>query len=124
MSEGIVQYPDELPCEKCGKMTYYDGTMGAKAPCMHCGAPRPHTTTGSSGFLLIPFFLFFVLAIIMAVIDPLGMGEALIIPLFGIFLLIFLGLFAVFVFGAMKAKRELRQREEKEQAELSQDSNE
>ena len=104
MSE--VDVPDELPCEKCGKMTAYDGAIQAKLPCEHCGTPRPHTMTGSTGYGGLVFMIFFVAAIPVALI----FGEAAIVILFPIFLLIFLIFFAWFVIVGMKMKREARRK--------------
>ena len=98
-----VEVPDELPCEKCGEMTPYDGLINTKLPCRGCGTPHPHTP-GSTGFGAIVFMIFFVAAIPVALI----FGEAAIVILFPIFFLIFLIFFAWFVIVGMKMKRKAR----------------
>ena len=114
MSE--VEVPDELPCEKCGKMTAYDGLVGSLPPCEHCGAQTPHTMTGSTGCWGMPFLVFFVGAFLMVLIDPFGMGEGAIIILFPIFFLMFLALFSLFIFVGLKVKREERKKAAKEKS--------
>ena len=104
MSE--VEAPDELPCEKCGKMTAYDGVIETNPPCEHCGTPRPHTMTGSTGYCSLVFMIFFVGALLMVLIDPFGIGEGAIVIFVPIFLLMFLILFLRVVIVGRKMKRE------------------
>ena len=78
-----VNVPDELPCERCGKMTAYDGIIQAKLPCEHCGAPRPHTME-ATGKVMLPFIIFFVSALPVGLI----MGDEAIIILFPLFILL------------------------------------
>jgi len=111
MSE--VEAPDELPCEKCGKMTAYDGLIGAGLACEHCGTPRPHTM-GSTGYGGLVFMIFFVVALFMVLIDPFGMGEGAIVPIFGIFALMFLFFFLRVVIVGRKMKREAREKASQE----------
>ena len=63
--------PSQLPCEKCGKMTTYDGLIGTrtKLPCGHCGTPRPHTMRGATGCGGVIFMIFFVVAFLMVLIN-------------------------------------------------------
>ena len=111
MSE--VEAPDELPCEKCGEMTPYDGLINTRLPCRGCGTPHPHTP-GSTGFGAIVFMIFFVVALFMVLIDPLGMGEGAIVPIFGIFALMFLFFFLRVVIVGRKMKREAREKASQE----------
>ena len=112
MSE--VEAPDELPCEKCGEMTAYDGVIGDGLACEHCGIPRPHTMTGSTSYGGLVLMIFFVVAFFMVLIDPFGMGEGAIVPIFGIFALIFIFLFFRVVFVGIKMNRESREKASQE----------
>tara|TARA_Y100000588_G_C13936366_1_gene788091 strand:- start:2 stop:406 length:405 start_codon:yes stop_codon:yes gene_type:complete len=78
-----VGAPDELPCERCGEMTAYDGAIYAKLPCEHCGASRPHTME-ETGKVMLPFIIFFVSAIPVALI----LGDEAILILFPLFILL------------------------------------
>ena len=112
MSE--VEVPDELPCEKCGEMTAYNGVIGTDLPCEHCETPRPHTMTGPTGYGGRVFIIFFVVALLMVLIDPFGMGEGAIVILFPIFLLMFLILFLRVIIVGWKMKREAREKASRE----------
>jgi hypothetical protein len=114
MSE--VEVPDELPCEKCGEMTAYDGVIGDGLACEHCETPDPHTLTGLTGSGGLVFMIFFVVALFMVLIDPFGMGEGAIVPIFGIFALMFLFFFLRFVIVGMKMKREAREKAAQEKS--------
>jgi len=63
-----------LPCEKCGKLIYYDGVslFGAKTICEYCGSKDPHTLRGNP---LFPFAVFFLGAILLVLVDPFGLSE-------------------------------------------------
>jgi uncharacterized protein (DUF983 family) len=100
-----IDVPDELPCEKCGEMTPYDGLIDTRLPCRSCGTPHPHTP-GSTGFGAIVFMIFFVVALPVAWI----VGEGAILILFPIFFLMFLIFFVWFVIAGMKIKREERRK--------------
>ena len=105
---GDVAVPDELPCEKCGEMTAYNGLIGAKLSCEHCGTPRPHTMRGATGRGSLIFLIFFVVAILIVLIfKP---GDASILIFFPIFLLIYLILFARFVIVGLRMKREAKKK--------------
>ena len=64
----------QLPCEKCGRLIAYDGIseMGAKTVCKYCGTKTPHTLIRNP---LLPFFCFFLAALLFALINPLHMTE-------------------------------------------------
>ena len=54
------EVPKEMPCEKCGELTPYKGLIGAgRLPCVHCGAPHPHTPLRTGCWPTI-FLIFFV----------------------------------------------------------------
>lgn len=74
MSEVQVPDPNELPCEKCGKPTFYDGVIGGFAPCEHCGHEQPHTLLGSP---LLPFLIYFGVCLLIEYFAPLGLPEPL-----------------------------------------------
>ena len=63
-----------LPCEKCGKLIYYDGVsfFGAKTVCEYCGSKNPHTIRGNP---LFPFAVFFLGALLLVLVDPFGLSE-------------------------------------------------
>ena len=91
------EVPKEMPCEKCGQMTPFNGLIRAgRVPCVHCGALRPHTPLRTGCWHLI-MLGFFVGAIPVALIA----GEGAIVVLFPLFLLLFLGMFLVFVIGCL-----------------------
>ncbi len=100
--------PSQLPCEKCGKMTTYDGLIGTstKLPCGHCGTPRPHTMRGATGCGGGIFMIFFVVAFLMVLIN----GDESILIIFPIFFLMFLILFAWVVIVGLKMKREAKKK--------------
>ena len=91
------EVPKEMPCEKCGQMTPFNGLIRAgRVPCVHCGAPRPHTPLQTGCWHLI-MLVFFVGAIPVALIA----GEGAIGVIFPLFLLLFLGMFLVFIVGCL-----------------------
>lgn len=91
------EVPKEMPCEKCGQMTPFNGLIRAgRVPCVHCGAPRPHTPLRTGCWHLI-MLVFFVGAIPVALIA----GEGAIGVIFPLFLLLFLGMFLVFIVGCL-----------------------
>ena len=54
------EVPKEMPCEKCGQMTPFNGLIRAgRVPCLHCGALRPHTPlrTGCWHLIMLGFFV-------------------------------------------------------------------
>jgi hypothetical protein len=63
-----------LPCEKCGKLIYYDGVsfFGAKTVCEYCGSKNPHTIRGNPAF---PFAVFFLGALLLVLVDPFGLSQ-------------------------------------------------
>ena len=103
---GDVEVPDELPCEKCGEMTAYNGLIGARLSCGHCGTPRPHTMRGATGCGGVIFLIFFVVAILLVLIN----GDESILIIFPIFFLMFLILFAWVVIVGLKMKREAKKK--------------
>lgn len=110
-----VEVPDQMPCEKCGKLTAYDGTIGANAPCEHCGTPRPHTMTGSTGKPLLPFLIFFAGAFVFTLVNPWHLDEdQLFFVCFGIFCLmfLFLGVLPV-VIAVWEVKKKSKEKEER-----------
>ncbi len=78
-------------------MTPFNGLIRAgRVPCLHCGALRPHTPLRTGCWYLIMLGVF-VGAIPVALIA----GEGAIVVLFPLFLLLFLGMFLVFVIGCL-----------------------
>ena len=78
-------------------MTPFNGLIWAgRVPCLHCGALRPHTPLRTGCWYLIMLGVF-VGAIPVALIA----GEGAIVVLFPLFLLLFLGMFLVFVIGCL-----------------------
>ena len=76
-----------MPCEKCGKMTPFNGLIRAgRVPCVHCGATRPHTPLRTGCWHLI-MLIFFAGTIPVALI----WGEGAIGVIFPLFLLLFMG---------------------------------
>ena len=89
--------PKEMPCEKCGQMTLFNGLMGAgRVPCVHCGAPRPHTPLRTGRWPTI-FLMFFVGVIPVALL----FGEGAIGVIFPLFLLLFLVMVLMFIAGCI-----------------------
>ncbi len=107
---GDVAVPDELPCEKCGELTAYNGLIGAKLSCEHCGIPRPHTMRGATGCGSLIFLIFFVVAILLVLIN----GDESILIIFPIFFLMFLIQFAWVVIVGLRMKREAKKKEAQE----------
>ena len=91
------EVPKEMPCEKCGEMTRFNGLIRAgRVPCVHCGAPRPHTPLRTGCWPLI-FLVFFVGAFPVALI----VGEGAIAVIFPLFLLLYLVMFILFIVGCV-----------------------
>ena len=98
--------PSQLPCEKCGEMTAYNGLIAAKLSCEHCGTPRPHTMRGATGCGSLIFLIFFVAAILLVLIN----GDESILIIFPIFFLMFLIQFAWVVIVGLKMKWEAKKK--------------
>ena len=91
------ELPKEMPCEKCGELTPFRGLIGAgRLPCVHCGAPHPHTPLRTGCWPTI-FLIFFVAAFPVALI----FGEGAIAVIFPLLLLLFLAMFALFIAGCI-----------------------
>ena len=91
------EVPKEMPCEKCGELTPFTGLIGAgRVPCMHCGAPHPHTPLRTGCWHTI-FLMFFVGVIPVALI----FGEGAIGVIFPLFLLLFLVMVLMFIAGCI-----------------------
>ena len=91
------ELPEEMPCEKCGELTHFRGLIGAgRLPCVHCGAPHPHTPLRTGCWATI-FLIFFVAAIPVALIY----GPGAIAVIFPLLLLLFLVMFALFIAGCI-----------------------
>lgn len=91
------EVPKEMPCEKCGEMTPFNGLIRAgRVPCVHCGATRPHTPLRTGCWHLI-MLIFFAGTIPVALI----WGEGAIGVIFPLFLLLFMGMAVVFIVGCL-----------------------
>ena len=91
------EVPNEMPCEKCGQMTPFNGLIRAgRVPCVHCGAPRPHTPLRTGCWPTI-FLIFFVAVFPVA----LSFGEGAIAVIFPLLLLPCLVMFALFIAGGI-----------------------
>ena len=91
------ELPKEMPCEKCGELTPFRGLIGAgRLPCVHCGAPHPHTPLRTGRWPTI-FLIFFVAAIPVALV----FGEGAIDVIFPLLLLLFLVMCILFIAGCI-----------------------
>ncbi len=91
------EVPKEMPCEKCGELTPFNGLIGkGRLPCVHCGATRPHTPLRTGCWHTI-FLTLFVGTIPVALIY----GDGAIAVIFPVFLLLFLLMVLLFIVGCI-----------------------
>ena len=101
-----IERPSQLPCEKCGEMTRYDGAISASLPCDHCGTTRPHTMTGSTMKPALPFIIYFSVCLLSLLFFPLPkhLDILYVLGFFALFF-IFCGPYFAAVNRAMKKKQ-------------------